>query len=999
MGTDRAHQAREIFLEVVELPVEQRGDRLEERCGDDAALRAEVEWLLTHDRAAGQFMDTPVAPELGPTARLPEPEEGGPREKRIGHYEIKRVIASGGMGTVYEAAQDHPHRLVALKVLSRGAASPQAMKRFRHEVEILGWLRHPNIAQIYDAGTFDEGEGAQPYFAMELVKGRPLIEYCESRKLETRGRLDLFVKVCDAVQYAHLKGVIHRDLKPDNVLVDDFGEPKVLDFGVARATGSDLQVTTLRTDIGQLIGTVPYMSPEQVTGDPTELDTRSDVYSLGVVLYELMCGRLPHDLRQKSIPEAARVIREEDPTPLSSINRVFRGDVETIVAKALEKEKDRRYQSPAELAADVRHYVADEPIVARPPSTFYQLRKFARRNKTLVGGVLGMLVLLVAGIVGTTGGMLEARSEAAKSAAINEYLMKVFALANPAEESDALAQFGGGRITTLQELIDEASKELETAFPEWPEVRADMHLRLGRTYWGHERHEQQGSHLRQAYELYAQTRGADDPHTLVSLFWYAKWLGEERRSVEAEPRFEQAVHGLRRACGPEDRRTLDAAVWMATNLVWLGKYAESELLFRETIETARGALGDGHKVTLSAMNQYGETLYRMERFPEAERVAAEALETARRRLPEGDLLTAKLASGLGLVLKAQNRHAEALEFFEEAYALQHHNRPGVIASSMQAMNDLAFTLTVLDRPDEAENIIRRKIEDCRRDLGDDHEHTLWAKWTLVEHLRYYKRLEEAESLARETQEHFERVLGPDNYWVLFVTRSLALVLADRGELDEAERYFRQALEGRRRTNPDDADAHSERENLAEFLRHRGKLDEAEALYREQLEIQRRVHGPDGPVTLITMNTLAWLLKDRGPEKLAEAESLVREATSRARSALDEDDQLAFQLPDTLAVILHLRGENEQAVSVFEEVVAAARESVGGERWHIVASIRYYVEALAELTGRTDLKVEDYEDLQSVLEALIELYDAWGRPAKAAEYRALLPEAEDDKASD
>jgi non-specific serine/threonine protein kinase/serine/threonine-protein kinase len=392
MGGDRFEEARDLFLAVLDVSLSERPAFLADRCGDDRPLRAEVERLLAEDAATDSFM---VAPATAPN-------ETAAAGKRIGRYEIRHVIGAGGMGTVYEAVQDQPHRTVALKVLRHGAASRRAMTRFRHEAEILGRLQHPNIAQVYDAGTFDEGQGAQPYFAMEFVKGEPLIRHAESKSLGIQDRLALFVRVCDAVQYAHHQGVIHRDLKPDNILVDDFQEPKTLDFGVARATDSDIQATTLRTHIGELIGTVPYMSPEQVTGDPNELDTRSDVYSLGVVLYELICGRLPHDVTNRTIPEAVRLIREEEPTPLSSVNRTFRGDLDTIVAKALEKDKNRRYQTAAELAADVRHYLGDQPIVARPPSTIYQLRKFARRNKALVGGLAATFVTLVAGLIGVS---------------------------------------------------------------------------------------------------------------------------------------------------------------------------------------------------------------------------------------------------------------------------------------------------------------------------------------------------------------------------------------------------------------------------------------------------------------------------------------------------------------------------------------------------------------------------------------------------------------------
>lgn len=362
--------------------------------------------LTSPDRSGGETIATGGATAWGV---LPG--------SHIGHYRIIRTIGQGGMGTVYEAEQDRPRRTVALKVVRAGLATPKMMRRFELESQVLGRLQHIGIAQVYEAGTADAGQGPQPFFAMEFIRGRLLNDFAGADNLGTRARLELMAKVCDAVHYAHQKGVIHRDLKPGNILVDDTGQPKILDFGVARATDSDVQVTTLQTDVGQIVGTLAYMSPEQVAADPAELDIRSDVYALGVICYELLAGRLPLDVSRKMIHEAARTIQEDDPAPLSTYNRVFRGDVETIVAKALEKEKGRRYASAAELAADLRRYLQDEPIVARPASTTYQLRKFAKRNKGLVGGVVAaFIIMVIASVVSVTLAVQAHRARAAETA-------------------------------------------------------------------------------------------------------------------------------------------------------------------------------------------------------------------------------------------------------------------------------------------------------------------------------------------------------------------------------------------------------------------------------------------------------------------------------------------------------------------------------------------------------------------------------------------------------
>jgi predicted Ser/Thr protein kinase len=388
-----------LFDQALDLPPEERSAFLDAACADDAALRAEVESLLACDAGPQDDRESRLqCPLLRPWqdwSLLDEPAAGAVLPESVGRYRVLRLLGAGGMGAVYEAEQDNPRRAVALKVIRPGLVASSVVKRFTQEAQILGRLHHPGIAQVYAAGL----AAGQPYFAMELIAGRPLDEYARIQRLEPPARLELVAKVCDAVQHAHEKGVIHRDLKPGNILVEASGQPKVLDFGVARATNADVRATTAGTEAGQLVGTLAYMSPEQVAADPAALDGRSDVYALGVILYELLAGRLPYQLENRPLPEAARLIREEEPTRLGAVDTHLRGDVETIVARALEKDRARRYPSAGALADDLRRHLHHEPIRARPTSALYQLRKYARRHPAFVSGLLAFAGALVVGTI------------------------------------------------------------------------------------------------------------------------------------------------------------------------------------------------------------------------------------------------------------------------------------------------------------------------------------------------------------------------------------------------------------------------------------------------------------------------------------------------------------------------------------------------------------------------------------------------------------------------
>lgn len=431
MSAERQLLIDEVFLEVADLAGEERRARIASRCAGDDDLRREVESLLGHHDGAGDFLSPSELRDAG----LLDDGASLPPQSKIDDYTILGVLGSGGMGVVYLAEQERPRRTVALKLIRRLASTPGLLRRFEHEAEILAKLQHPGIAQVFAAGAADTGFGPQPYIAMELVNGVTLSQFAGASQLVLADRLRLVMKICDAVQHAHQRGIIHRDLKPGNILVDESSgsaQPKILDFGVARAVDADFDVTSLHTSAGQLVGTLAYMSPEQVAADPGDIDTRSDVYALGVLLFELLTDELPIKTRGRSLPEAARMIRDDQPARLSSVKREYRGDLDVIVAKALEKDRERRYQSAAELAADIQRHLDGRPIAAKQDSAIYVLRMQMRRYKHFVAaGVFALLAIITVAVFA----FIQAANESRANAQAQDALLDATAQRLRADES------------------------------------------------------------------------------------------------------------------------------------------------------------------------------------------------------------------------------------------------------------------------------------------------------------------------------------------------------------------------------------------------------------------------------------------------------------------------------------------------------------------------------------------------------------------------------------
>jgi eukaryotic-like serine/threonine-protein kinase len=886
-------KVEELLHRAMALAPQQRAAFLEEACGLDAGLRAELNSLLrVGDDLSDEFLNSPPRGvldreigEIDSTSRLAAGQIFAQR------FELIRKLGEGGMGQVWLAEQVSPlRRRVALKLIKAGMYDEAVVQRFQSERQSLAMMDHPAIAKVFDAGTTPQG---QPYLVMEFVPGPPITDYCDQRKLSIKERLEIFIQACEGVQHAHQKAIIHRDLKPSNILVlevDGKPVPRIIDFGLAKASGP--QVDGQFTQLGQFIGTPGYMSPEQVSLKPGDIDTRTDVYTLGVVLYVLLTGLQPFETKRREKPSLEQWLRqlreEEPPSPSTKVSAdrdtssaaadarrteprqlisELRGDLDWITIKALQRDRTRRYGTPAELAADIRRFLNHEPVIARPADAAYRLRKYIRRHRVAMSGCAGLLLVLALFALGQGLQLREttrerdhakqerdrANQERDRAARIADFMSNIFKVPDPSEAR--------GNSVTAREILDRAAGDIGKGLARDPEVQSAMLHEMASTYNNLGLHARARELAQQALDARLNLFGASDPKTLESVTQLGLILHIEGHDADAEPLIRRALAEERRVLGADDPLTLETADDFALVLNTLG------------------------------------------RFPEAEKLAREVVDSSTRRLgPES-----------ALSLRAQN-HLGSILFYEGHAA-------------------------------DAEKVLRPALDVERRVWGPDHPETMKALSLLAISLHHQNRFSEAEPLYREVVAGSERVLGPEHRSTAIAMSNLGNMFADEEQLSQAEKLLRESLAIFLRTlGPDHPSTLMCELNLTRVLRSDGQLREAEKMQQQVLAAETRAHGAEYPDTLLAQSELAktLFLERRYPQ----AERLARESFDIQLRKLGPRHRDVLDTLQRLGMAMALNHHYPQAKLLFTDVIDKARDSEGsGNRWYV-----WYAFACAAAAG-------------------------------------------------
>ena len=734
----------------------------------------------------------------------------------IGCYKLLSVLGEGGMGVVYLAEQEHPiRRKVALKVIKPGMDSKRVIARFEAERQALALLDHPNIAHVYDAGTTESG---RPYFVMEYVKGLSIIEHCDRHKLTIEERLNLFRQICLAVHHAHQKGIIHRDIKPSNILVslqDDKATPKIIDFGVAKAIAQPLTERTLATEESQLLGTPEYMSPEQADMASEDIDTRSDIYSLGVLLYVLLTGVLPFDsdtLRTGGIEHIRQIIRETDPkapstrrtnlgeeakkvaekrrTEVAALAKCLHRELEWIPLKAMRKERSERYRSASELAEDIENYLKGAPLIAGPPGTVYRLKKFARRNRALITGAAAIVVVLAAGVVISTLFALRAQRQARISEAVSSFLRNdLLASVSPDRRK--------GQDVTIRSFLDTASESLNGRFVNEPLVEASIRDTLGWTYWLLGEPKEAEPHLERTLQLRHEHLGTEHLDALDSMGHLASLRCGQGRNTEAAELLEKAMSTCRRVLGDEHVKMLGFANTLGYVYSDLARYYDAEHLYLKNIQIARRVLGEKNSLSLFMVGNLGNVYFNQGRYDEAERKYLEMLRLGEGVWDDEKVWTLRYKSFLARLYREQKRYEESERLYLEILPIQRRMDGDENFYTLWTVSGLAQVYTNLGKYDEAEKLFNEALKGLQKALGLEHRDTVRCMNGLAELYTVQHQFDKAESILTNALESSNHTLGDDHPWTLTSMSGLAIVYKEQGDYAKAEPLLLEAVEGRR----------------------------------------------------------------------------------------------------------------------------------------------------------------------------------------------------------
>jgi hypothetical protein len=990
---------RDLFIAALKIEPEERAAWLDRECGGDAGVRQRIEALIVAFEKAGSLLENPLA-VTQMTVTIDPPVAEGPGSD-VGRYKLVEQIGEGGMGVVWMAQQKEPvKRLVALKLVKAGMGSAQIIARFEAERQALALMDHHNIAKVLDAGTTASG---RPYFVMELVKGIPIIQYADEHRLTPRQRLELFIPVCQAVQHAHQKGIIHRDLKPTNVLVADYDDrpvPKVIDFGVAKAIGQHLTEKTMFTQFGQVVGTIEYMSPEQAKLNQADIDTRTDIYSLGVLLYELLTGETPFD-RQRlcsgAFDEMLRIIREEEPpkpsTRLSSsqslpsiaaqrqlepkkLTALVAGELDWIVMKALEKDRSRRYETANGFALDIQRYLAGEPVVAAPPSAMYLLRKFVHKHLAALTTAVGIALLLVAGVAVSawqavratnaeaTAQLSEQRALQAQQAetarAEGERLAKLDAQAQKAKAEQAAAKEKAANAQAQKRLtqIEKANDILGSIFENLDPNEIARNERPLQAILV--------ENLDKAVEQ-LEGESIGDPlvvATMQNRFGYSLLdLGEPRKAIVV-------LEKARATCRAKLRSEHPLALAVMNNLARAyqdaGEPVMAAPLFEDTLKLRKAKLGPEHPLTLTSMTNLASAYEAAGKLDLALPLFKETLKVAKSKLGPEHPLTITSMTDLASAYQASGKLHMALPLFEETLNLRKAKLGPEHPQTLASMTNLASAYQGSGKLDMALPLFEEALKLRKTKLGPEHPDTLTSMTDLASAYRAAGKLDMALPLFEEALKLMKARLGPDHPDTLGSMTSLTTLYLDLGKPELALPLANETLKHTKaKLGPEHPLTLQNMGNLASALMLAGKPDLALPLYEQTLEHFKAKLGPEHPDTVTSMQNLASAYHHAG--KLDLALPLFEETLKLMKAKLGPEHPNTLSCMNNLALVYRDAGKPELALPLFEETLKLMQAKFGPE--HPLTLIGMNNLALAYRdAGKPELAVRPFEETLKLMKA-------------------------------